>query len=287
MFSLLLAFALLAPASSHPAQVTTTGPSALCRAYYGLENWDRAISECEHAIALNPSSENHDWLARAYGAKAEHSSWFSAISLAKKVRSEFEKAVAADPANVIARRDLAEFYVEAPSFLGGGKDKAEQQAAQLGSINRADALYIRARLAESGKDNARAESLYKQSVEASKEPAQELSELAAFYRRSGSFEQMQTTVARIALLGERNPGTPLFDSAAMLIRTGRDLPQAVSMLKRFIAAGGTEEAPLHQAYYQLGLAYQKQGNTAAATSQFKQSTEIANYAPAEKALKSK
>ncbi|MBV9670869.1 MAG: hypothetical protein JOZ43_07950, partial [Acidobacteriales bacterium] len=135
---------------------------ALCRTYYGLEQWDGAISECRKATDLKPSATNHDWLGRAYGAKAEHASWYQAVSLAKKVRAEFESAVEADPANSTARRDLAEFYIEAPGFLGGGKDKAVQQAAALESIDKAGALYVRARLAETNKDTVAAETLYQQ-----------------------------------------------------------------------------------------------------------------------------
>jgi tetratricopeptide (TPR) repeat protein len=293
MISLLLAAALISgnrqSQADLEARVRANNSDAaahyqLCRTYYGLENWDGAIDQCEQAVHINPSSNYHDWLGRAYGAKAEHSSWVQAVSLAKKVRTEFEQAVQADSNNPIAHRDLAEFYIEAPGFLGGGKDKAQAQAATLDSISKADAFYIRGRLAETAKDKEQAESLYKQAVDSSKNPAEALSELAGFYRRTGNLDQMQATINRIAASPDRNPGTPFFDGAAMLVRTGRNLPQAVSMLKRFIAAGGTDESPLHQAYYQLGLAYEKQGDKVAAANQFKQSSEIANYAPAEKAL---
>ncbi len=255
---------------------------ALCRTYYQLENWESAIEQCEQAVQISPGSAHHDWLGRAYGAKAEHSSWLQAVPLAKKVRAEFEKAVMADPNDTIARRDLAEFYIEAPVFLGGGKQKAEAEASTLDATSRADALYIRARIAESDKDNAKAEELYRQSVAASSSPSEKLAELAGFYRRVGDLDRMQAAVDRIAK--EHSPGTALFDSAAMLVRTGRDLPLAITLLKRHIAAGGTEDAPVYQAYYQLGLAYKKQGDPTAAANQFRQSSQIADYTPAMKAL---
>jgi tetratricopeptide (TPR) repeat protein len=290
MLSLVLGL-LISPALNRQSQAelearvaSNTGDAqahvALCRTYYGLENWDGAIAECEKAVKIKGTSENHDWLARSYGAKAEHSSWLQAISLAKKVRAEFENAAAADPKNAIARRDLAEFYIEAPAFLGGGKDKAAQQADALDPIAKADALYIRARIAESNKDSVNAESLYKQAVAATDTPGEYLTELASFYRRTGKLDEMQDTIARLA----KTNGTPLFDGASILVRTGRQLNVAVAMLNRYIAQGGTTEAPLYQAYYQLGLAYQKMGDKNAARTQFKQSSQIAAYAPAEKAL---
>jgi tetratricopeptide (TPR) repeat protein len=255
---------------------------SLCRTYYSLENWDGAIAECEQAVKISDASEYHNWLARAYGAKAEHSPWLQAIPLAKKAHTEFEKAVQADPKNAVARRDLADYYIDAPAMLGGGKNKAEQQAAALDSISRPAALYVRARLAESNKDNAKAEDFYKQAVAAAHNPADYLNELAGFYRRTGNLDQMQATIARVAAMPQ--PGIAFYDTACMLIRTGRNLNGAIEMLQRYIASGGTEEAPLHQAYYQLGLAYQKRGDKSAAQDQFKQALESADYRPAEKAL---
>src|SRR5437667_5672187 len=104
----------------------------LCRAYYSFGSWDPGISACEKAVALEPNnSMYHLWLGRTYGEKADNSNVFSAASLAKKARVEFETAVKLNPENVEARSDLSEFYVEAPGMMGGGTDKAEAQAQAL------------------------------------------------------------------------------------------------------------------------------------------------------------
>ncbi len=105
----------------------------LCRAYLTLTNWDASIAACQKAVALSPqNSQYHLWLGRAYGEKADNSSFLSATLLAKKVRDEFETAVRLDPGNVEARSDLADFYVQAPGIIGGGIDKAANQAAAIG-----------------------------------------------------------------------------------------------------------------------------------------------------------
>ncbi|HEY0564923.1 MAG TPA: hypothetical protein VGC88_05025 [Terriglobales bacterium] len=292
MLSLILALA-LSPATTRQTQAdlearvransSDAGAHfALCRTYYALENWDGAIEQCQSAVEISGGSQHHDWLGRAYGAKAEHSSWLQAVSLAKKTRTEFEKAVAADPKNAEARRDLAEFYIEAPGIVGGGKDKGLAQADVLDGISRSDADYIRARAAELAKDNAQAEELYKKSVADAKDPANYLNELAGFYRRTERFPEMEQAIGRIALT--RNSATPYFDAASTLVRTGRNLPGAIDMLKKFVASGGTDDAPLYQAYYQLGLAYQKLGDQRNAATQFRASAQLADYQPAQKAL---
>ena len=62
----------------------------LCRAYFSMGDWDRGISACEKAVALDPvNSRYHMWLGRIYGEKADGSNFFSAASLAGKVRTEF------------------------------------------------------------------------------------------------------------------------------------------------------------------------------------------------------
>ncbi len=255
---------------------------ALCRIDYNLEKWDQAIEECGEAVHFGNESEYHDWLGRAYGSKAEHAPWFQAVSLAKKAHAEFEKAVSVSGDDVQARRDLAEYYVEAPGFLGGGKEKAELQAVALDKLNKAAALNVRAQIAESNKDNAQAESLLKQAVGLSDRPAEALGELASFYRRTGNLDSMQATVAEIA--NRKEAGDALYEGASLLVRTGRALPQAVAMLRRFIAAGGTDAAPRYAAMYQLGLALKKQGDAEAAKQQFRNAVQLADYRPAKQAL---
>src|SRR5260221_7649112 len=104
----------------------------LCRAYFMLGNWDPGIAACEKAVSLSPDNgEYHSWLGRIYGEKADPSSFFTAARLAGKVRNEFEAAVRLNANSVDARADLADFYLEAPGIVGGGKDKAEAQAQAI------------------------------------------------------------------------------------------------------------------------------------------------------------
>ena len=112
-----------------------TSPTAesynlLCRAHFELEAWDAAIPACEKAVSLAPDNGLYRlWLGRAYGEKADRSNFFKAAGLAGKLRTEFERSVELAPDNWQARTDLAEFYLEAPAIVGGGKDKARAQDA--------------------------------------------------------------------------------------------------------------------------------------------------------------
>jgi cytochrome c-type biogenesis protein CcmH/NrfG len=73
----------------------------LSRAYYRLKKWDQAIANGEKAVELHPNNSEYQlWLGRAYGEKADNSSFIPAVALAKKLRGSFEKAVARDGKNI-------------------------------------------------------------------------------------------------------------------------------------------------------------------------------------------
>ena len=80
----------------------------------------------EKAFNAQPSNADYAlWLGRAYGRRAETSGPFTAPGFASKARQYFEKAARLNPRNLEALSDLFEYYLEAPGFLGGGMDKAQ------------------------------------------------------------------------------------------------------------------------------------------------------------------
>lgn len=241
----------------------------LCRAYFSMNSWDRAVAACEKAVALDPqNAEYHLWLGRTYGEKADTVSFFSAAGLAKKVRNEFEKAVALDPKNWAARTDLAEFYLEAPGIVGGGQDKARAQADALDSLNAAKAHWVRARLSEKNKDNATAEKEYRAGIDASHGSANAWLNLAGFYRKTGRFDEMHDALQHAAAAPMDQPEV-LVDAASTLLRANRDLPYATQLLRRYLASKNTvEQAPPFKVHYMLGNILEKQGDRQGAAQEY-------------------
>lgn len=259
----------------------------LCRVLYSEERWDAAIAECERAVALNPKSSIFQlWLGRAYGEKADHSGWFTAIGLAKKTHNCFEKAVDLDSRNVEARSDLSEYYIEAPGFLGGGIDKAVAQANAVEKIEPATAFYIRARIAEHDKHNGDAEQEYKKALQLNTNSARRLVDLASFYRRVNRFDDLESAIQKSVELNTQNDSS-LVDSAALLLRVNRNLPLAASLLHRYIDQGTkSEDAPVFQAQHLLGQILEKQGNVQGAKQAYQAARNNASdFAPAAAALK--
>lgn len=259
--------------------------SLLCRAYFSVEDWDRSISTCEKAVSLAPdNSDYHLWLGRAYGEKADRANPFSGVSLAKKLRNQFETAVKLNPNNIEARADLAEFYIDAPGIIGGGIDKARGQANALMSIAPAKAHYVNGRIAEKNKDQGTAEKEYRAAIDASHGHAADWFNLGLYYRHAGNYDQMERALNEAA----KAPGNNevLVESAEVLVRSGRNFPQASELVKRYINSGTpVEKAPLFQAHYVLGSVLEKQGDKTGAAREYQAALTLAsNFAPARQAL---
>ncbi|HVH85391.1 MAG TPA: tetratricopeptide repeat protein [Terriglobales bacterium] len=259
----------------------------LCRVQYAEERWDVAVSECERAANLDPRNGIFQlWLGRAYGEKADHSGWFTAIGFAKKTRSAFEKAVQLDSQNVEARSDLSEYYIEAPGFLGGGTDKAAAQANIVEKLEPATAHWIRARIAEHQNRNSDAETEYKKALELENNSPRRLFDLASFYRRVNRLDLLEATIEKSAQLNTKNDST-LVDSAALLLRVGRNLPLATTLLRRYIDQGTkSEDAPLFQAQHLLGQILERSGDLQGAKLAYSAARSSASdFSPPEAALK--
>jgi tetratricopeptide (TPR) repeat protein len=259
----------------------------LCRSYYSLEMADNAIRECELAISNDSSSsDNQMWLGRAYGFKAAHANPIAALSLAIKVRTAFERAVQLDPENIQAMSDLGEFYVQAPSLIGGGLDKAQDLAARMQPHFPAQAHRLLAFIAEKKKDNAAAEAEFIKAVDAGRTPDAYI-DLGHFYQRHNQTGKMADAL-QSGIAADRRKGPALVDAASILTDAHRSPELAESLLRTYLAsAAKTDDAPAFKVHVQLGELLAQQGDSAAAHREYETALALAsNYAPARKALQS-
>jgi tetratricopeptide (TPR) repeat protein len=258
----------------------------LSRAYYAIEQWDSAVKNGERAVGLSPdNSLYHLWLGREYGEKASAANPLSAASLARKTKSEFELAVRLDPANVQAHADLAEYYTDAPSIMGGGTDKARDQATQVAKYDQATAHWILAIIAEKDKRFSDAESELRQAIKVAKNPAQYWMNLASLYRRRSRFDDMQTAISQ-AIAQPSKSAEVYYNAASELFQSGRDFSGAVQYSKQYLASNAmVEDAPAFRAHFLLGQIYEKMGNKSDAVAEYKASLALASgFVPATKAL---
>lgn len=258
----------------------------LCRAYYGLGDWDRAIGACQKAIRLDQNNADfHLWLGRTYGEKADAVSFLSAAGLAKKARAEFERAVGLDPFSVQARVDLAEFYFEAPGIVGGGQDKAREQSQALVKLSPASAHWVNGRIAEKNKDRATAEKEYRAMIDSSQGSAWSWLSLGLFYRHNDRFDEMEAALKHV-LDAPLDRSEALIDAASTLYKTNRNLPLAADLVRRYLVSAPSDQAPAFKAHVLLGNILAKQGNKQGAEGEYRTALTLAkNYEPAQEGLK--
>jgi tetratricopeptide (TPR) repeat protein len=254
---------------------TAEAYNLLCRAHFELEAWDTAIAECEKAVALGPNDGvNHLWLGRVYGEKADRVNFLHAVGFAKKVRTEFERAVELAPDNWEARTDLAEFYLEAPGIVGGGEDKARAQADILMKTNPGMAHWVQARIAQKYHDTATAEKEYRAEIEASGSGARGWVNLAGFYRHINRIDDMVQALHTMETRPLDRPAA-LMDGAGLLFRTNRETALAIRLVTRYLSSP-TEEWPAFKAHNLLGDLLERQGDRKGAAEQYRAALTLAH-----------
>ncbi|MGA2903266.1 MAG: tetratricopeptide repeat protein [Candidatus Korobacteraceae bacterium] len=258
----------------------------LSRAYFAMEQWDEAVKYGERAVSLDPDNATyHLWLGREYGRKAADMNPLTAAGVARKAKNEFERAVQLDPANLPARLDLAQYYTEAPAIMGGGLDKARDQAAQIQKYDPAMSHLVLARVADREKQYSEAEAQFRAAIKGAKNPADMWLQLAAFYRQRARLDDMQSAV-QSAMAEHGKPAESYFDAARELYLGSRNLSAALQYLQSYLSSGKlVESAPAFRAHYLIGQLNEKMGNNRAAVTEYQASLALASgFVPARKAL---
>ncbi len=248
-----------------------------CRVFFSEGRVDAAEGPCEHAVALEPNdSSYHLWLGRVLGRRAQHAAMLSAYSLAKRVHAEFEAAHWLDPRSATAAADLAEFYVQAPHILGGGKNKAQALAAEMEPLSPALAHTMRAEVAQSSKDDEAAERELRAAAASRDARPETHIALASFYRKHDRVPEMLIEIDR-AVAADTERDDALVSAAEQLTRSKQRPEQAIALLRSYLESSNqSEEAPAFQVHARLAELLEAAGNPAGAQSELAASRALAS-----------
>jgi tetratricopeptide (TPR) repeat protein len=218
------------------------------RDYYMLGDFKKAAEYLQIATELRPtSSEYMDWLGRAFGKRAETSNPLMAPGLASKARVAFERAVELDSGNADSLSDLFDYYLEAPGFLGGGYDKAMNIAERTAKLDPSQGYFEKAKLAQKRKEFQAAEDHLRQAVSIAPQGLGHLLALGSFLANQGRNKESDAVFLEAQT---KHPNSPQvwFAWATVLVKQKRDLPQAKSMLEKYMQASITpDDPPKHEA----------------------------------------
>jgi len=248
----------------------------LARCYFESEQFDRAIPAAEAAISLEPSdSAYHELLGRAYGEKADRSGWFSALSLAKKARKEFETAVQLDAHNFSAMQALIEFDCSAPGIAGGGEDKARPEIEKLSSFDAAEGAYAAGNCRRQKKDFARADVEFQKALALHPKSADLIYDIGDHYMKHVEPNRLRLVIAE----GERAAPTDprgRFFRAVDLVLEKKNEASAIKLLREYIATAPKRNnyPSKAMAHYWLGRIQENQNNATAAKTEYREALNL-------------
>lgn len=245
----------------------------LARSFLELGDYAQAVTFAERAAHLSPAcSESHFWLARAYGMKADRTRSFL---LARKARLEYQTAVQLDPGNLAARRDLMEFYLQAPWILGGSKDKAWDQVQAIASRDATEGDLARAIYWRDLNKPELAAKEYRKVLEARPRQADAYFQIADFYEADQRPAEVEAAVRAVSLIVPNDPRLNYYSAVASIMKH-QDLPKAEQDLKAYLA--GTprrDDFPPHAAALDwLGRIYEIRGNTQQAIAHYRSALRL-------------
>jgi tetratricopeptide (TPR) repeat protein len=237
---------------------------------------EKAVEYLQKAVALQPNNADYHYrLANAFGQATAGAGMFKAVSLGKKAKAEFERAIQLNPDLIPARLALLEFHVVAPAMLGGSESAALEQAAE---IRKRDAI-------EGHRAFARIHTSAKKPELARKEYAEMLKEQPASARAHYLFGlYLMLTEKNYKAAGDELEAAVKLDPAYMpayfqighlAALAATNLARGEETLKKYLAyRPKDEEPPVARAHYWLGGIYEKQGKVADARSSYAASLKI-------------
>jgi tetratricopeptide (TPR) repeat protein len=254
-----------------PATLYQLGRDAAARG-----DLDKAVTYLEKAVAQKPGNAvYHHQLANVYGQQAAAGGMFGAMSLAKKAKGEWERAVQLDPNLLPARFAHLEFNVIAPAIMGGSDAEALAQASE---IRKRDAT-------EGHRAFARIHSAAKKPELARREYAEMLKEQPASARAHYYYGvYLMLTEKNYRPAAEELEAAIKLDPAYMpswfqlghtAVLSASNFTRGEEGLKKYLAyQPKDEEPPIARAWYWLGSIYEKQGKKNEARSAYAASLKI-------------
>jgi tetratricopeptide (TPR) repeat protein len=237
----------------------------LTRARIKAKKYESAIEAGEQAVELAPNNpQAHFWLGNAYGSRINQVSMLSKMSMAGKLRDAYEAAVKHDPNLIEARHYLIQYYMQAPSAIGGSREKALAQATEISKRDAVQGHIARASIAMTEKKPAEALKFYEAAYKA--KPSDDGIRMAVGlgYQQTSRWEDAYQHFK--TWTGENDKAaTAWYQLGRTAAMSGKYLEEGEQALQRYLKIPRTGNEPKNQnAYYRLGQVQARAGKKAEA-----------------------
>ena len=231
---------------------------------------DQAIALSESATSSSRDARVWLWAGRAYGRQALDANVFTMAKWAGRTRNAWEQSVKLDPTLIDARMDLIQYYLQAPGFVGGGRDKAEQQVTAIAGLDPALGKLAESRLAYADKNAARVEALQREALALSPDQPRLLIALSGTLQQAGKWDEVRSLwQARLQRAPE--DASARYQLGRMAAIRGERLEEGLALLDAFIAAGEVpENLSMAAAQWRRGQLLEKLGRIEEARDAYQQ-----------------
>ena len=221
-------------------------------------DFEKAAAALEKAVALDGrKAEYHYQLGYAYARIALNASRLRQIGLAAKAKRQGLKTIEFDPGHIEARKGLIQFYMAVPGIMGGSKDKAREQAAEVARLDPYQGELAWALVASAGHDRAELEKRYQAALALDPDGWEALLGYGSLLRRNRQ-EEALAMVTRAAGIRPEDPRSheALGDALAAL---GRE-PDALRSYGQALALRPNYDPVL----FKLARLYERKGDRVSA-----------------------
>jgi tetratricopeptide (TPR) repeat protein len=230
----------------------------LGRISYDEKNYEDAADFFEEAFEINDKvADYHYWYGSTIGTIAQDANTLRQGMLAPKIKTAFEKTIALDPQNIDAHWGLVEFYTQAPGFMGGDWEKAEQTAKGILKIKKSEGYRALATVFERQDKFVEAE---KNFMLAYKEESLYIYNLSGFYIRRNDFDK---AFALFENQLKKNPDDMLasYQIGKLAAISGKKLDDGEKYLLKYLSYQPKQNEPSHAgANMRLAQIKEKRGN---------------------------
>ncbi len=247
----------------------------LARSLFEQEKFDEAVTAFEKAIVIDPKQARYQsGLGRGLGEKARLSNIVVKGMIAPRIRTAFEAAVAGDPRNIEYRNDLLQFYVEAPGFLGGSEEKALEQAAEIGKLDKKEGLLSRAHAYQSLEKFDEALKAFQEGMAAYPDERDFALNSVVLLQEQKRFAEASKLLAGI-LAKNPDSGFALYQTGRNAALSGKGLEEGSKCLLRYLELTPGPDEPKHEhAHVRLGDIYAKLKNPAEAKKHYSEALKL-------------
>lgn len=238
------------------------------------KEYDEAEEYLEESIEANSKmADYHYWLGNVIGTVAQTANTIRQGMLAPKIKSAYEQAVALDQQHLGALNGLIEYYTQAPGFMGGSWEKAEETARKIMKFNKAEGHRAMAVVYQRQEKMNEAEQQYLAAYKA--DPAY-VNALTVFYTNNKMYDKAFSLFDEML---KKNPedmsAAYQFGKACAL--SGKRLDAGESYLTKYLSYTPKANEPSHAgANMRLGQIKEKKGDKQGAKRFYEKALQLDN-----------